>query len=141
MAVGRYAGVLLFGLEVHKAEFELKSMRGGQVAKPLECGSKEGLLGLPDQSTWHVMQLAGAEAGKPACMALLSAFEAGRQSRLAMQASSHHKAHAPTKLKLLFKLAAVLCMVLVPAESFRRPLSQVVSVRLLFVDVARLPAS
>ena len=31
------------------------------------------------------MQLAGAEAGKPACMALLSAFEAGRQPRLAMQ--------------------------------------------------------
>ena len=32
-----------------------------------------------------VLQLAGAEAGKPACMALLSAFEAGRQPRLAMQ--------------------------------------------------------
>ena len=31
------------------------------------------------------LQLAGAEAGKPACMALLSAFEAGRQPRLAMQ--------------------------------------------------------
>ena len=36
----------------------------------------------------HVMQLAGAEAGKPACMALLSAFEAGRQPRLAMQVCS-----------------------------------------------------
>ncbi len=35
------------------------------------------------------MQLAGAEAGKPACMALLSAFEAGRQPRLAMQVRSH----------------------------------------------------
>ena len=31
------------------------------------------------------LQLAGAEAGKPACMALLSALEAGRQPRLAMQ--------------------------------------------------------
>ena len=31
------------------------------------------------------LQLAGAEAGKPACMALLSVFEAGRQPRLAMQ--------------------------------------------------------
>ena len=37
------------------------------------------------------MQLAGAEAGKPACMALLSAFEAGRQPRLAMQVSGRSR--------------------------------------------------
>lgn len=71
------------------------------------------------------MQLAGAEAGKPACMALLSAFEAGRQPRLAMQVSSSlHKGLRNTSS--CFKAAASLCMGLVPAKSCHLLLTQIV---------------